>query len=182
MTTGLERLGDLTPWMQQQAAKLLRFAERNGIPVTEVASTRRSCAQQDSIYAQGRESEGPIATQAHGCQSWHVWGRAVDLVVAGGPSEYAVLGDEWKRMGGLWGGDFSFKDFGHFEWHPDISMHELCPTGEGCPSSTAPWDDDRPLLAKPLVQGLLGLALAGAGLAAASYLTGRRRFLGLRLF
>jgi hypothetical protein len=29
--------------------------------------------------------------------------------------EYHTAGRIWKRLGGRWGGDFSFKDFGHFE-------------------------------------------------------------------
>lgn len=28
---------------------------------------------------------------------------------------YQPLGEKWKALGGRWGGDFTFKDYGHFE-------------------------------------------------------------------
>jgi hypothetical protein len=156
----------LTPWMEQQLLGLLGFAESKGIPA-KVVSTLRSCSQQDALWDQGRGTAGPIVTDAKGCQSWHVWGRAADLVIDGPLSDYAVLGDQWKRWGGVWGGDFPIGDFGHFEWHPGIShVSEICPTGHECPAATE-WPEDRPLLARPLPRLVLGLGLAAAGMGVA---------------
>jgi len=147
----------LTPGTSDKIEALLRFAKKEGIDA-HVVSTRRSCAEQDAIY----ESGPGTVTQARGCVSWHVWGRAADLVVSGTDADYGILGDEWKRMGGVWGGDFSFHDLGHFEWHPGITIGMICQSDADCPDPNAPWADDRPLLSRPLVQATLGLVLAGA--------------------
>src|SRR5690606_12391214 len=102
----------------------------------------RTCEEQDAIYAQGRTSSGTISTNARGCKSWHVLGRAVDAdpfnprtgeVFLGNSTEYRVLGVIWKKLGGVWGGDFSgLYDPGHFEWHPDKSIEDVCPENMSC--------------------------------------------------
>jgi hypothetical protein len=158
-------LEGLTPWMRDKLGELLRFADKHGI-AARVVSTRRSCAEQDAIYASG---PGTV-TQAHGCVSWHVWGRAADLEVSPA-SGYAVLGDEWKRMGGVWGGDFSFGDIGHFEWHPGVRIEDVCPSDAMCPDPAAPWPEDRPILSRPGVQLGIGLVFAAGGI----YLANRLR-------
>lgn len=152
----------LTPWTGQLIEELLGFAASKGISA-KVVSTLRSCSQQNALWDQGRGGAGPIVTDAKGCQSWHVWGRAADLVIDGPLSDYAVLGDQWKRWGGVWGGDFPIGDFGHFEWHPGIAhVSEICPSGAECPASTN-WGEDRPFFVRPLPRLLGGLALAAAG-------------------
>lgn len=160
----------LTPWMDQEIGQLLDFAQKQGIAAT-VVSTRRTCAEQDALYAEGRDTGGDVVTKAKGCQSWHVWGRAADLHIDGPFEGYATLGAEWKRMGGVWGGDWGW-DFGHFEWHPDVTLRELCPTGNECPSA-APWPEDRPFFARRGVRMFLGAALGGGGLALAYVLVRR---------
>lgn len=148
----------LTPWMSDKLSALLRFAAQNGITV-RIVSTRRSCAEQNAIY----EGGAGVVTNARGCQSWHVWGRAADLEIAGPVEDYAVLGDKWKSWGGIWGGDFPIHDLGHFEWHPGLKISDVCPDQSYCPSSDEPWPEDRPFLARPMVQGTLGLAFAAGG-------------------
>jgi len=111
----------------------------NGLRVRD---GRRTCEEQDAIYAQGRTTSGAIATNARGCKSWHVLGRAVDAdpfnphtgdVFPGNSTEYRVLGVIWKKLGGVWGGDFSgLYDPGHFEWHPDKSIEDVCPENMSC--------------------------------------------------
>ena len=32
-----------------------------------------------------------------------------------GPEAYKLLGEKWKALGGKWGGDWTFADYGHFE-------------------------------------------------------------------
>lgn len=100
---------------------------------------RRTCAEQNAIYAQGRESPGEIVTYASGCTSWHVLGRAVDVdpVDAAGrgqpASVYATAGAIWKNLGGVWGGTFpGFSDIGHFEWHPGLTIAQACPSPQYC--------------------------------------------------
>jgi hypothetical protein len=175
MISNPQALDTLTPWMADKASDLLAYAQKMGVNVTLIAGARRTCAQQNADYAEGRDTPGPIVTEVRGCKSWHVWGRAVDLHIDGPISDYRILGDEWKRWGGIWGGDFSFDDFGHFEWHPDVPhVSDLCPTGTECPDPNTAWPDDRPFLSKPSVRGVLGVLLALGGVAAAYSLTGRR--------
>jgi hypothetical protein len=97
-----------------------------------VTSGKRTCAYQDSLYAQGRTAPGPIVTYARGCNSWHVVGRAVDVLIKAGPQDYADLGAYWQSLGGVWGGAFSgqaaaLHDVGHFEYHPGLRYaSEVC--------------------------------------------------------
>jgi hypothetical protein len=147
--------------MDQNTQALLDFAASRRIPA-RISSTLRTCAQQDALWEQGRGAPGPVVTDAHGCQSWHVWGRAVDLVIDGPLSDYKVLGDEWKSWGGVWGGDFPIGDFGHFEWHPGINhVSQICPTGYECPPPMAAWPEDRPIFDRPIPRFFIGLGTAG---------------------
>lgn len=110
----------------------------------------RSCAYQNSLYAQGRSVPGKIITGARGCQSWHVLGRAVDADPfskdgKGRPdADYAKTGAIWQELGGVWGGTFdNLYDPGHFEWHPNVSIKDECPDPDACPvvhiQTTSPW-------------------------------------------
>jgi hypothetical protein len=159
----------LTPWMEQKLSQLLQFAANQGIDA-KVISTLRTCSEQNAIY----EGGAGVATTVAGCQSWHVWGRAADLQIAGPFSDYAILGDYWKRLGGVWGGDWKVpQDPGHFEWHPDVAMHDICPTGAECPAFSGEWPEDRPFFDRPAPRVILGLALAGGGVALARHLLRR---------
>lgn len=158
---------ELTPWMTDKLGELLRFADKNGI-AARVVSTRRTCAEQNAIYAEG------VATKARGCQSWHVWGRAADLSVNGPTEDYFLLGDKWKEMGGVWGGDFAgLQDYGHFEWHPGLKISDVCPDPDACPVPGEAWPEDRPLFARPAVRIVLGVALAAGGITLARRLLSR---------
>lgn len=102
----------------------------------------RSCSEQNNIYAQGRTSTGPIVTNAAGCKSWHVMGRAVDLdpfdpvtgkTLPGYSDAYLILGSIWQKLGGVWGGEFDgIDDKGHFEWHPNLKITTACPDATSC--------------------------------------------------
>jgi hypothetical protein len=43
---------------------------------------------------------------------------------------YARLGAKWETMGGKWGG--RFKDPGHFEFHPGLTIEQVCPDSTDC--------------------------------------------------
>lgn len=123
------------------------FTEATGLHL-QVRSAKRSCAEQDDLYNYGRthHTDKPPITYARGCQSWHVLGRAVDADVVDGSGKlrgdcklYTLAGELWeKRFGGVWGGRFGgfgeCGDAGHFEWHPDVKLSELCPTPGACTS------------------------------------------------
>ncbi|WP_230370612.1 M15 family metallopeptidase [Paludibacterium denitrificans] len=82
----------------------------------------RSPARQDALAAQSNH-----VTQAKGGQSKHQYGLAVDLAPmrngkvviserdAWAMQAYQALGEEAQAVGLTWGGNWSFKDFGHIE-------------------------------------------------------------------
>lgn len=129
----LPQVSELTIDTQAKYRELQRFAERRFPPWT-VRSTRRTCAEQEQIF-----QSGPSITGARGCRSWHVLGRAFDITLPGEPrASYAVLGQEWERLGGHWGGRFgNLDDVGHFEWHPGITTEEICPNPADCEAVVA---------------------------------------------
>jgi hypothetical protein len=145
-----------------------KFARKTGLSL-QVRSGRRTCAEQNAIYAQGRSTPGEVVTHASGCRSWHVAGRAVDanvLLPNGATStneaDYAYAGALWKSLGGGWGGDFpGFPDIGHFELHPGFSIDSVCPSDGSCDAITASIQTKTPLYAKmatPLWGSLIGAA------------------------
>jgi hypothetical protein len=122
-------LSDLTSDTQAAVDELLTFARSRGLN-PKIVYTRRSCAEQNALYAQGRTTPGNIVTGAQGCRSWHVLGRAVDIDIGSNNcADYAELGAFWKSIGGVWGGDFpNIKDCVHFELrHPTLPLDALCP-------------------------------------------------------
>lgn len=110
----------------------------------KVLSTRRLCATQNALYAQGRTAPGQIVTHARGCQSWHVAGRAIDFMpTPADAATYRKIGDIAKSLGGAWGGDFkvfdkttqewkAFPDLGHIEYHPGLTINDVCPDPDKC--------------------------------------------------
>lgn len=91
-----------------------------------ITSGRRSMEQQRSLYAQGRTAAGPIVTKAPPGSSPHNYGLAADLApIKEGKiwweapkSVWKTMGDEAKKLGLVWGGDFkSILDMPHVE-HP----------------------------------------------------------------
>ncbi len=98
-----------------------------------VRSAYRSCAEQAEQWSIGRMpgDTRKTVTQAQGCKSWHVLGRAVDIDLT--PPDYARMGEIAKQLGGKWGGDFKgFPDVGHVEFHPGITIEQACPDPAGC--------------------------------------------------
>jgi len=114
---------------------LLDLAEQEGLPI-RVLSALRTCDQQNKIYQQGRTTPGAIVTKARGCISFHVLGRAIDFGFTdrkGTQQEYARIGELAKSLGFKWGGDFKgFPDLGHVEFHPGVTIEQLCPDPDDC--------------------------------------------------
>lgn len=160
MTSDQEHLDTLTRDTAEAVVQLLEYAASENIPAS-IVSSARTCEEQMELYAQGRTKPGAKITWAPGCRSWHTHGRAVDLYLGTwdeGP--YWALGPYWKAIGGRWGGDFG--DYGHFEWHPGISLADVCPNPEGVCSAPG-------LSAASMVGiGLVGLGAAFLGWTVAS--------------
>lgn len=62
------------------------------------------------------------ATEGHSKNSFHYKRLAIDLnlfidgVYQRSTEAHRPLGEQWKRMGGTWGGDFRKKDGNHYSW------------------------------------------------------------------
>lgn len=141
---GSSSLQDLTPDTRKAAERLIAQAADAGIAV-KVASTLRTCTEQDQLYAQGRTTEGIVVTQNPGCRSWHVFGRALDLRIRNDDGSlqleadprYAKLGAMAEALGFEWGGNLEDGDAGHFEFHPGLDIENLCPRPEECQLAVA---------------------------------------------
>jgi hypothetical protein len=165
------RLASIDWQTRKMFASMAQQLERYGLDI-RVRSGLRSCSEQNSIYAQGRTTSGPIVTEAPGCSSWHVMGRAIDAdpidrrtgqMASVASGAYTVAGSLWEKFGGVWGGHFSFQDFGHFEWHPGIAIHTVCPNSALCDQSVMQIATiEPPLSGKPWLFALSGFAVVGA--------------------
>ncbi len=105
----------------QTVLHVMTRLEARGYPMT-LLEGYRSPERQDALAEQGT-----LVTKAKGGQSKHQYGLAVDLApVRNGKvviserdpwamSAYLALGEEATAAGLTWGGNWSFKDYGHIE-------------------------------------------------------------------
>lgn len=114
-------LDDLLPQVSVLAAKLIRQARDSGFPV-KVTATLRTPEEQDELYAQGRTAPGRIVTQASGHQSYHVSGRAFDVVFILDDGRTVDWNGPWEDLGAIgeglgmeWGGRWHHPDRPHFQ-------------------------------------------------------------------
>lgn len=139
MTAALDLL---TPDTQAAVARFLAAAKDAGYEVT-IASTRRTCAEQNGLYAIGRGEGDTRATitNARGCVSWHVLGRAIDFRLAAPrnkDADYRAVGAIGKSLGFKWGGDFAgFYDPVHLEWHGSVPIEDVCTSPTDCDAAVA---------------------------------------------
>jgi hypothetical protein len=89
----------------------------------KVVSGKRTNAEQDELYAQGRTKPGPIVTNAKGGESNHNSGTAIDVYMVKEDGSLDIEGivpqevvDIASQEGFEWGGNWSkLKDYPHFE-------------------------------------------------------------------
>ena len=75
-------VGDLDPALQEKIARVMqRVQDETGSDV-QVAETYRTQSRQNALFAQGRDTAGPVVTWTK--NSKHTQGRAVDLLLDGG--------------------------------------------------------------------------------------------------
>lgn len=136
-----KNLATLVPAAEARARKFLRlaipFALKNGNAEVRVISGRRTYAEQDALYAQGRTKPGARVTNARGGQSNHNFGLAFDIGIfkrrgilpakyLGDSAMYIMLGRFAAECGLEWGGDWhSIKDYPHYELATGKSLAEL---------------------------------------------------------
>lgn len=121
------RIEDLAPDVQDKCKTFLAACAATGNPMI-VVYTYRSFEEQAYVYAKGRSLPGPIVSNAPPGHSWHNFRRAFDVafytngaLTWTGP--WHVVGDIGRKLGLLWGGDFTtIADRPHFEYHPDITL------------------------------------------------------------
>lgn len=96
---------------------------------------RRTIAEQNALFAQGRTTDGPRVTMARGGQSYHNFGLAVDFLdeaASGDPlkvdqsdweaTAYAEIVKPAVALGMQWGGAWRRnQDRPHLEWHPGFA-------------------------------------------------------------
>lgn len=129
-TSSRATLDTLTDDTRELAVKLLQRFRDEGIDHV-VVSTRRTCAEQNRLHERG-------ITPVRGCRSWHVHGRALDvmalrdgkLLTRGDEPEYARMADIARQVGFKPGRDFN--DPVHFEYHPGQTIQQACPDPDAC--------------------------------------------------
>lgn len=118
-------LDTLDPIFKERIEDLLLTLKEHGVECVPT-SGRRTIAEQDKLYAQGRTTKGDIVTKAKGGQSPHNFGLAVDLCPLHPKTKqlwWDAPDDIWNMMhrygeeaGLRVGYDFkSIKDAPHFE-------------------------------------------------------------------
>jgi peptidoglycan L-alanyl-D-glutamate endopeptidase CwlK len=106
-----------------------------GIPI-RVTSAKRTIAEQNALYAQGRTAEGPIVTNAYGDNSLHFWGLALDLaplkrtwygrtIVDTNEDLYAQMAMIGSELGIDWGFQLWHFDKPHFQYSAGLSLHNF---------------------------------------------------------
>ena len=92
---------------------------------------RRSVAQQEKYYAQGRTKPGSIITNARGGYSFHNYGVAFDIRPVEKDERkkkalYRKAGRIGKKLGLEWGGDWKgFPDMPHFKYTGGHSIYDF---------------------------------------------------------
>jgi peptidoglycan L-alanyl-D-glutamate endopeptidase CwlK len=115
-----KNLATVQPQLQKLGRELLRRLAAQGLTF-KVTSGNRTQAEQDALYAQGRNgNSGPIVTWTR--RSRHIGGRAIDLTLFSGKNpvwesrHYDTAGKIGKELGLIWGGDWKrTPDRPHFE-------------------------------------------------------------------
>ena len=115
---GLDRLH---PSVRLKAERLKELCAEAGLNVL-ITETWRTEAEQNELYAKGRETPGPVVTHAQYPMSMHCWGVAFDFCENVKGKEYDnvkffdTVGSWGRELGLSWGGDWAvFKDKPHFE-------------------------------------------------------------------
>jgi peptidoglycan L-alanyl-D-glutamate endopeptidase CwlK len=108
---------NLLPETEEKARKFLELSGKSGY-LLKITSGRRTQAEQDKLYAQGRTTPGKIVTWTR--KSNHITGKAFDIAFIGKEPypknfDWKILGDIGKSVGLKWGGDWKTKDLPHFE-------------------------------------------------------------------
>jgi peptidoglycan L-alanyl-D-glutamate endopeptidase CwlK len=125
------KIEDLHPKLQELCRKHIAACKAKGVDII-VTNTLRDTEYQASLYAQGRTKPGSIVTNMQQIGP-HGFGLAYDIVpvvygkaVWNNPRLWVVIGEEGKKLGLTWGGDWkSIVDKPHFEYTGGLKSAEL---------------------------------------------------------
>lgn len=115
------KIEDLVPEMQELYKKWAARMEEEGIDFI-ITATRRTQAEQDALYAQGRTAPGRKVTWTR--RSKHIGGTAFDFcVMENGKPDWRVDNPKWTRAGHIgedlgleWAGSWkTSREFPHFQ-------------------------------------------------------------------
>lgn len=121
------RVEDLTPEMQDLFREFAARMAEAQLPFV-LTSTRRTLAEQEALYAQGRTAPGPVVTWT--MKSKHLEGKAFDIaLVRDGKAhwntkidvnenevpDYREAGSIGESVGLVWGGRWKTPDLPHFQ-------------------------------------------------------------------
>lgn len=137
-----KQIRKLHPQVQNRVRKLIQNVYAVHQIQLVIVQSFRTYAEQDALYAQGRSNEGNIVTYAHGGESNHNFGLAVDVfplwedgklhmagkgVDAKNVKILREIGETGKTAGLMWGGDWKGKkqDNPHFELNVGKTMSQL---------------------------------------------------------
>lgn len=117
-----KRLAKVHPLLAEKVQALAKALASKRVNI-EVVQGLRTWAEQDELYAQGRTKAGKRVTNAHGGQSNHNYGLAVDVCpFKDGKAQweddagFAAIGAEARKLGLDWGGDWKrLKDMPHVQ-------------------------------------------------------------------
>ncbi len=166
-------LADVVPEARPHFEELIDLADSLGLS-PRVVSVGRTCAEQDEKVRAG-------VSHAPGCRSWHVLGRAIDIMLTPHTCEaHAALGAAWEEMGGIWGGRFPgfgpCGDMGHYQWSETSVPVAECPDPADCEATRLSYLTAEFQSGRASILGKLGWAVIGAALVAgAGYVYWRRR-------
>lgn len=118
-------IATLLPEVQPLARALVHKAASVGITI-KIISGLRTYAEQNALYAKGRNEPGDIVTKAKGGYSNHNFGIAFDIGVFEG-NKYLPDSPKYKAVGALgvdlgleWGGNWkTIVDQPHYQLRPD---------------------------------------------------------------
>jgi peptidoglycan L-alanyl-D-glutamate endopeptidase CwlK len=123
-------LVDLVPEMQPMWQRVYARVRDELRYTLVLIHTYRSLEEQAWIYAQGRTRPGSIVTNAKPGYSWHNFRRALDygIRVNNIISWKEPFNGFWEKVWEIaheegftdWGG--SYGDYGHLEYHPNITL------------------------------------------------------------
>lgn len=117
-------LDGLAPKFRVKVVQLQDAMVARGLARPKVSESTRTDARQAYLYGFGRrydDGRGIVTACTSAETSWHGYGLAVDLVHptlewSAPPSYFDAIGEEARKLGLRWGGDWHHPDRPHVQW------------------------------------------------------------------